>query len=121
MLITVFDSIKSSIDHLKELILFEKVIIIISGSLFVDFVKELHQNLKDIYIIPDIIVFTQKKKEFSLPKEIPNKNFYMNGGIKTLFKDVKKVENSKKNNIIENHKSSKKLVLLEKFRYSLNV
>ena len=38
-----------------------------------------------------------------------------------LFKDVKKVENSKKNNIIENHKSSKKLVLLEKFRYSLNV
>ena len=38
-----------------------------------------------------------------------------------LFKDIKKIENSKKNNFIENHKSSKKLVLLEKFRYSLNV
>ena len=34
---------------------------------------------------------------------------------------LKKQKIQKKNNIIENHKSSKKLVLLEKFRYSLNV
>ena len=100
MLITVFDSIKSSIDHLKELILFEKVIIIISGSLFVDFVKELHQNLKDIYIIPDIIVLTQEKKDFCLPKEIPNRNFYINGGIKKSFEDVKNyIDSQIKNNI----------------------
>ena len=50
-------------------------------------VKEFNKNLKYIYIIPKIIVFT--KGNFSYPENIPNKEFYKYGGIKKTFNEIK--------------------------------
>ena len=82
-----FQDIKSSIFYLKgdkSEFAFKKTIIIVSGRLFKDFVKEFDNNLKDIYFIPKIIVFTNRN--FKYPNGIPNKEFYQFGlgGIKII-------------------------------------
>ena len=86
-----FQNVESFIDYLKNNIYvgrrFKETIIIVSGRLFKKFVKEFNKNLKYIYIIPKIIVFT--KGNFSYPENIPNKKFYKYGGIKKTFNEIK--------------------------------
>jgi len=89
----------------------------------------LNKNLHDMNnnsskkIIDNLNNKTLKRCNTLNTKFIKGSNFGVNfvSSKQLLFKDIKQSENSKKNNINENHKSSKKLVLLEKFRYSLNV
>ena len=86
-----FQDIKSSIFYLKgekSECRFKKTIIIVSGRLFEAFVKEFNNNLKDIYIIPKIIVFTNNRN-FEYPNNIPNKEFYKSGGYKNNFDEIK--------------------------------
>ena len=64
-----FDNIVEGLNFLKK-IKFESTIIIISGSFFIDFVKKLHKELKFIYVIPKIIIFTSINRNYLLPKEI---------------------------------------------------
>ena len=86
-----FQNVESFINYLKnniyEVRRFKETIIIVSGRLFKKFVKEFNKNLKYIYIIPKIIVFT--KGNFSYPENIPNKEFYKYGGIKKTFNEIK--------------------------------
>ena len=86
-----FQNVELFINYLKDKNYkerrFKETIIIVSGRLFKTFVKEFNKNLKYIYIIPKIIVFT--KGNFSYPENIPNKEFYKYGGIKKTFNEIK--------------------------------
>ena len=84
---------------------------------------DMNNNNSSKKIIDNLNNKTLKRCNTLNTKFIKGSNFGVNfvSSKQLLFKDIKQSENSKKNNINENHKSSKKLVLLEKFRYSLNV
>ena len=76
---------------------FKPTIIIVSGSYFVDFTKEFNKNINDIYVIPKIIIFTSKIKNYNLPEEIKkHENFYCKN-VKTDFnkieKEIEKIQN----------------------------
>ena len=81
-----FKDINSGIIFIKTL-RFKETSIILSGRLFIDFINSFKQNLKDIYIIPKIIVFTSKEKKFN--QDIVNDKFYTYGGIKYTFEEIK--------------------------------
>ena len=86
-----FDNIKESITEIKK-IEFEETIIIISGELYINFIEQFKKNIKDIYIIPKIIIFTGNEQEF-IENNKSNLNinhpFYNSGGIKTKFDEIK--------------------------------
>ena len=84
---------------------------------------DMNNNNSSKKIIDNLNNKTLKRCNTLNTKFVKGSNFGVNfvSSKQLLFKDIKQSENSKKNNINENHKSSKKLVLLEKFRYSLNV
>ena len=86
--IQVYNSVNESIEFMTSL-RFKDTIIIISGGLFNDFIEKLHQQLKDIYIIPYIIVFTSRQKNFS----ILNEKYFKFVGVETKFEQVKKIIN----------------------------
>jgi len=104
-----YKSIESSIDFLKK-IKFKETIIIVSGSLFVNFVEMFQKNLKDIYVIPKIIVFTSKNRDLSLPKSIKNEKFYTFGGIETSFDRIKYFIESGQKEIEECPNQNKNLI-----------
>ena len=87
-----FKEIKEGMKYIKT-IQFEETNIIISGKLYIKFIKKFKEEIKDIYIIPKIIIFTKNKNEFlknnSVYKNYFNNSFYNLGGIKTLFNDIK--------------------------------
>ena len=56
-----FRDIENSIELIK-IIQFEDTFIIISSNLYDDFINIFKENLNNIYIIPKIIIFGQKKK-----------------------------------------------------------
>ena len=84
---------------------------------------DMNNNNSSKKIIDNLNNKTLKRCNTLNTKFLKGSNFGVNfvSSKQLLFKDIKQSENSKKNNINENHKSSKNLVLLEKFRYSLNV
>ena len=86
-IIHTFKEIEPSITFIKS-IRFQFSVIIVSGTLFVDFVTQFQNNLNDIYIIPKIIIFTSIMKNYSLPLQIDNQNFYLFSGIKLSFEEV---------------------------------
>ena len=99
-----FKNIEEALTQIKK-IEFEQTFIILSGRLYVDFIIKFKENLKDIYVIPKIIIFTNNKdKLLNNSKEYHhfiNHPFYNLGGIKTSFDEVKAfILNQKK----ENHK-----------------
>ena len=90
-LISPFKDIESALKFIKKLI-FSETYIIISGSLYNDFIEQFKKNLKKIFIIPKIIIFTSNKERFLDNNKNYNDNynsFYNVGGIQTSFKDVK--------------------------------
>ena len=88
--INCFKSVEKAIEIIKT-INFEQTFIIICGKLYKDFIEKFKENLKDIYIIPKIIIFTNnKEKLINYNKEINyNHPYYNLGGIKTSFDEVK--------------------------------
>ena len=69
-----FVEINSCIDKIKE-IRYEKTFIIISGSLLNDFKKEFEKIIKEIEIIPEIIIFTSCRRLLTIKQYILNSNF----------------------------------------------
>ena len=61
--ISSFKNIDEAINKIKE-IEFEETNIILSGRLYIQFIEKFKENLKDIYIIPKIIIFTGNKDKF---------------------------------------------------------
>ena len=90
--ITCFKEIEEGIKFIKK-IKFVETNIIISGRLYRKFINKFKKKLKEIYIIPKIIIFTKDEKEFLKNNKEYNNNdihsFYNLGGIKTNFKDIK--------------------------------
>ena len=87
-----FKEVDEAINKIKEFEFIE-IIIIISGRLYIKFIENFKKNLKDIYIIQKIIIFTGSKTKFieynKQYKELFNHPFYNLGGIKTSFNEVK--------------------------------
>ena len=82
--IKIFNNIENSIEYIK-LLRFRDTFIIISGSLYKQFIDQLHQKLSYIYIIPDIIIFTSRK--INPPKET---NIFFNFlGVETEFEKIR--------------------------------
>ena len=84
-----FTSLSDFFQYIPK-IKFQETIIIISGNLYYDFVSNFVQNIKSIFIIPKIIIFTRDKtKLLQNPlNNIINNQFYGFGGIKILYKDI---------------------------------
>ena len=91
--INFYNLIEESINKIKT-IRFEETIIIISGNLYIKFIELFQKNIKDIYIIPKIIIYTDNKEDFINKniqyKKIINHPFYNSGGIKTDFEEINK-------------------------------
>ena len=84
-----FKNVESAIEQLKY-IEFKETKIIISGSLYTEFVKSFKENILDMYVSPKIIIFTKNKENFiKLNKDYINNKFYSYGGIATSFGDIK--------------------------------
>ncbi len=87
-----FDSAEESINYIKA-IKFESTKIIISGGLYLSFISKFKENIKDLFLIPKIAIFTQNKDRFL--KYIQNHiyliydSFYAYGGINVQFDGIK--------------------------------
>ena len=93
-----FKDVNQAIKYLK-FIEFEETRIILSDSLYSEFINRFKENIVDICISPKIIIFTKNKNEFIRNNKDYNKNiFYSSGGIATSFNEIK--EFLKNSNII---------------------
>ena len=93
-----FKDVNQAIKYMK-FIEFEETRIILSDSLYSEFINRFKENIVDICISPKIIIFTKNKNEFIRNNKDYNKNiFYSSGGIATSFNEIK--EFLKNNNII---------------------
>ena len=89
--INCFKNVIDALTLIKK-IKFSETNIIISGSLYKEFIEKFEEILNDIFIIPKIIIFTSNEEKFlEYNKYYNNKNnsFYNLGGIKTSFDDIK--------------------------------
>ena len=84
-------TIEEAIIYLKS-ISFEETKIIVNGELYIKFIRKLYENIKEIYAIPKIIIFTKNKEKFLKDNKnyenIVNHTFYNLGGIKTNFEEI---------------------------------
>ena len=108
--------VSEAIDYLRT-IKFEETKIIVSGKLYAELVANIKENIRDIYTIPKIIVFTSNEGKFieknNYYQNQENK-FYNNGGITIIFEEVKKFiikgnENSINNNSLLNSGNVEKI------------
>ena len=86
-----FKNVMDALTLIKK-IKFSETNIIISGSLYTEFIEKFQENLTDIFIIPNIIIFTSNKEQFIENNEYFNdkyNSFYNLGGIQTSFDDLK--------------------------------
>ena len=95
---------------IKNIQKFSDVIIIVGENSFYNFVDKFDENLKDIYVIPQIIIFNPKGGQiiswknslFNCCVKEKDYRFYLNEGIKINFNEVK-------NSIISHIESLEKL------------
>ena len=77
---------------LVESIKFESTKIIISGRLYIQFIKKFIDNLNSLYVIPKIIIFTRNKTGFlksnKANEDIINHPFFNYGGVRVIISDV---------------------------------
>ena len=85
-----YTDMNKAIELIKN-IRFIETIIIVSGSYLPELIKQFKKNLKQIYIIPKIIVFTSPRRK--LGDEVLKEKFY-SGVILTSFAQLKSVINS---------------------------
>ena len=82
---------------IKNIKIFSDVIIIVGENSFYNFVDKFDENLKDIYVIPQIIIFNPKGGQiiswknslFNCCVKEKDYRFYLNEGIKINFDEVK--------------------------------
>jgi len=89
--ISSFKSVMESLTFIKK-IKFSETFIIISGSLYTDFIEKFKENLKNIFIIPKIIIFAPNKEQFvenNINYNSKYNSFYNLGGIHISFEDIK--------------------------------
>ena len=87
------DDIKSGLKTIKDKkFYFKDIYLILSGSFYQDFILQFKKDLKEMLVIPKIIIFTSDKELFlernSNIKDIIENKFYNLGGIQTSFKCV---------------------------------
>ena len=86
-----FKDISEAINEIKKLN-FEEPFIIVSGRLYIQFILEFQKIIKNLCIIPKIIIFTSNKENFlkynNAHQNIINDKFYNLGGIRTSFEEV---------------------------------
>ena len=107
-----FKDIEEGMNYIKT-IEFVETNIIISGRLYGKFISKFKEELKDIYIIPKIIIFTKNKDTFlknnNEYKNYIDNSFYNLGGVKTMFNDIKDFILSPLNKKIMNREDECKL------------
>ena len=100
-----FHSNEEAISKIKTF-RFEETFIIVNGNLYIQFIEQFQNNLKDLYIVPKIIIFTDNKEDFinrnNEYKKIINHPFYNSGGIKSNFDEI--------NNFISNPICERKIL-----------
>ena len=110
-----FNNVRESIDYIKE-IQFEETTIIVDGRLYIEFINKFKEDLKNICIIPKIVIFTKSKKEFLNQnkeyEETINHPFFNFGGIKETKEEIKEflIKNNRPNKIILNEEDDCQLV-----------
>ena len=87
-----FVNVKEAINYLKKFT-FVETKIIINGKFYKEFIDNFIENLKEINVIPKIIIYS-KEKELFIEKnkeyiEFINHPFYNFGGIKKTFDEIK--------------------------------
>ena len=84
-------TIEESIIYLKT-ISFEETKIIVNGEFYIKFIRKLYENIREIFTIPKIIIFTKNKEKFLKDNKnyenIVKHKFYNLGGIKTNFEEI---------------------------------
>ena len=99
-----FNDINSAFNKIKG-IKFIETIIIVNEKLYVEFVKLFKKHLKDIYIIPNIIIYSSNKEnEIIIPNYIQDNSFYFHKKLGSP-KDIK--------NFIEKEIKANKLETVE--------
>ena len=100
-----FTNVMDALNYIKDL-KFEETKIIVNGELYIEFIKLFINNIKDIKVIPKIVIFTNNKALFiennSQYKDIINHSFYNFGGIKTTFGEIKQFLTNKNKSNKEN-------------------
>ena len=89
--INCFKNVMDALTFIKK-IKFSKTNIIISGSLYTEFIEKFEEILTEIFIIPKIIIFASNKEKFlENNKKYNDKyySFYNLGGIHTSFDEIK--------------------------------
>ena len=86
-----YKNVDDGMEKVKS-IKFESTKIIISGKLYIQFVKLLIDNLNEIYVIPKIIIFTRNKELFiksnKANEDLINHPFFNFGGIRIIISDI---------------------------------
>ena len=86
------DKVSDAIEFMKK-INFEKAIIICSGKLYPEFIKEFKEKINEFKICPRIIIFTGNKKTYLDRNKYDNElsinhPFYNSGGVVDQFNDL---------------------------------
>ena len=81
-----FKDIKDALDEIKK-IKFQETNIILSGKVYFEFIGQFKENIKDINVIPKIFIFSKNFDKLGIKLDDP---FYMSGGVKAIFPDIKK-------------------------------
>jgi len=86
-----FKNAEDGVDHLKY-IEFESTKVIISGRLYIKFIKLFIDSLDEIFVIPKIIIFTRNKSKFiennKENEDIINHPYFCFGGIRVIISDI---------------------------------
>ena len=99
--LNLFENIETAIEQLKN-IEFKETKIIISESLFPEFIESFNENISDMYVAPKIIIFTEDKENFiKLNQDNNNDKYYTYSEIATSFNDIKEFLINKENKEIK--------------------
>ena len=101
-----YTDLDAAIEYIKTL-RFMATIIIVSGSYLLDFIKKFKDNIRHIYIIPRIIVFTNPTRTFS--EEVLKEKFYASVIIRN-FEKLKATLNSHLNNLEQFDNNNRELM-----------
>ena len=115
----IFKTVEEGINYIRR-IRFESTKIILSGRIYIEFIKKFKEIINDLYIIPKIIIFTGSKEGFLKYNknymDIINDGFYNYGGIHETFDGIK---NFLMNKILINKTKSIKLNEDNKLKFAL--
>ena len=116
-----FGDIDESINYLKKL-QFQETKIIVSGSLYTEFVNSFKENIAEMYIAPKIIVFTSDIDNFIKTNKEYNSykyRFYKYGEVVNTFKKIKQFLKNDKDNMVEIENKPKKNKAVGKVQLSI--